>query len=150
MRPANLLFLEPLLIETLRKALPPRVHVKPLASLDGVEPASQPAPAVYVMYRGMQTGSKLEPIESTQTWATLIAVRNARDLDAGYDARQDAGELAAQVINTLLGATLANSVDTAGPLTAVAPPPPWFMDGHYYLPLLWSAPLLIWRDSCRN
>ena len=146
MLPDNLLFLEPLLLATLRAELPPHVHVKPIAEINVDTKDRQPAPTVYVMYLGMQVDRAGAEIESTQRWVTLVAMRNQRDLDGGHDARQDAGVLAMQVIDALNGRRFA----PAHPLTAATPPAPWYMDGHYYLPLLWSAPLLIWRDLCRD
>lgn len=146
MTPANLLFLEPLLKAQLRTALDARVHVLSAAELEGVAEATQPTPAVHVLYRGFQVrayGSSTMEID--QYWLTVVAVRNARDPVSAEAARTDAGPLAMAVIDALLG----REFDDCGPLAPLQnPPAPGFSAGHLYLPLGWRAPITLERLQC--
>lgn len=146
MTPDNLLYLEPLIKATLRAALDPHVHVLSAAELAGVGESNQPTPAVHVLYRGfrvLQSGSSTMEIE--QYWLTVVAVRNARDPVTAEAARNDAGPLAIDVINALLG----RDYDNCGPLAPLEnPPAPGFSAGHLYLPVGWKAPITIERSIC--
>lgn len=153
MTPANFLAAEALLIERLRAALPPEVHVLTAADLAGVASSEQPTPAVHLVYMGYRVGEArtgaLLGVE--QHWLTVVVTRNVADIEAGFHARQAAGPLAAQVMQALYRHRLR---DSAGQLLGTAPvqlspaPTPGFNDGHFYLPLGWAVTVNFRSDEC--
>lgn len=147
MTPDNFLALEPLIIARLREVLPPHVHVLSAADLGKVTEATQPTPAVHVLYRNFKP---LDPASSVlkgeQRWLTVIAVRNLTDIDSGEAARQEGGLLAAKVLDAMFWFT--PDLTGAGRLQPVAPPDAGFSAGHFYLPLAWAAFVEFWRDTC--
>lgn len=152
MTPDNFLAAEPLIIAMLRAKLPAQVHVLSAADLAGVAGGQQPTPAVHVLYMGYR------PIETRtgallgveQHWLTVVVTRNVADIETGFHARQDAGPLAAQVMDALNRQRLRDARGPIGgaPLRLDAAPAPGFDDGHYYLPLGWVVPVNFRGAEC--
>lgn len=146
MTPDNFLFLEPLIKTALRDALDPRVHVLSAAELDGVAEATQPTPAVHVLYRGYRvTDARMASHAGIeQTWLTVVACRHAGDIVGGADARALVGPLAASVIAALHYTRWPH----AKPLRLAQAPPAGFSAGHFYLPIGWTAEINLRSDTC--
>jgi hypothetical protein len=146
MTPDNFLFLEPLIKTALREALDPRVHVLSAAELEGVAEATQPTPAVHVLYRGYRVGESrmASHVNIEQTWLTVVACRQVRDVVGGADARALAGPLAAAVIDALHYTRFPN----AKPLRLAQAPAAGFSAGHFYLPIGWTAEINLRSDTC--
>lgn len=133
------LALESVLVERLKNELPENVHVLTAAELSGVKENNQSVPAVHVIYgpspvKAVNPNGRSALIE--QTWYTVVAVRNVRNVREGTDARIDASELADKVLAALMGwkATPADQ-----PLMLATPPLPGYSAGFMYLPLAWKA-----------
>lgn len=146
MTPDNFLALEPLIIARLREVLPPHVHVLSAADLGKVTEATQPTPAVHVLFVRPRPTEAEQPgfLTFEQTWLTVVAVRNLTDTTTGEAARQEAGLLATQVI----GGLHRYKFPIARPLTAAPPPNAGFSAGHFYLPLAWTASISFRSDTC--
>jgi hypothetical protein len=142
LRPDNFLALEPLITAHLRSALSPGVYVLSAADLVGLVEATQPTPAVHVLYRGYRVRESDVPafVSIEQTWLTVVAVRNLANLAVGSDARQSAGVLAAQVIDAMYQHRFAD-LSGARPMHITQAPEAGYRDGHFYLPLGWSCPI---------
>ena len=153
MTPSNFLAAEPLIIARLRAVLPAHVHVLAAADLADVSADMQPTPAVHVLYQGYSVADNRTPAFAAvdQQWLTVIVARNLRDITGGFDARQDAGPLAAQVMDALYRHRLKAADGTyfgAAPLRLDSAPQAGFADGHFYLPLGWTAPITFGSDTC--
>lgn len=123
--------------------LVPRVHVLSTADLAGVTEATQPTPAVHLVYQGYRVaesrsdgrGARLE-----QTWLAIVATRNVRDLRAGGAARVDGGLIAARVAGALMGF---KPTPASKPLRLVDAPNAGYSGGFAYMPLAFVAELVI-------
>lgn len=153
MTPSNFLAVEPLLIARLRAVLPQEVYVLAAADLAQVAAGHQPTPAVHVLYGGYRVADSrtgaMAVIE--QRWITVVVARNLRDIEGGHDARQDAGPLAAQVMDALYRHRLRDESGApigTSPLRLDEAPAPGFDDGHFYLPLGWICPVSFQTDTC--
>lgn len=153
----NLLALEPLLVAHLRDrladALPtlvPKVKVLTAIDLAAVTEATQFTPAVHIVYQSYRTvedrtDGLITRIE--QTWLAVVATRNVRNLTTGEAARVDAGQIALAVCQSLMGfkAPLLDGKTTllSKPLRLTSAPSPGFSAGFQYLPLAFTAELVI-------
>ena len=120
-----------------------KVHVMAAADLAGVTEATQPTPAVHVIYQGYrvvesQSSGRVARIE--QTWLATVATRNLKDLRTGSAARAHAGLIAARVVGALMGFKPAA---VAKPLRLAEGPGAGFSDGHAYFPLAFVAELVL-------
>jgi hypothetical protein len=142
----NLWLLEAILRTRLAEQLAdlvPRMHVLSAADLAGVTEATQPTPAVHLVYQGYRVvesrgdgrGARLE-----QTWLATVATRNVRDLRTGIAARVDAGQIAARVAGALMGF---KPTPASKPLRLVDAPAAGYSDGFAYMPLAFVAELVI-------
>jgi hypothetical protein len=134
----GLLALEPELVARIESALQvPRLKVLTRADLAGIKAASQPAPAVHVVYDGPGFSADGNSVEITERWFTVVVVRNLRSTASGEDARADAGPILDALFNALYGWQPTG----VKPLLPVTPPRPGFDAGMGYFPLAWSARL---------
>lgn len=137
--PNNFLAPEPHIVARLKEALvdlQPAVHVLTATDLNKTKEASQPVPAVHVLYRNFRVLESRADGAQTRldhTWWIVSAVRDVRTLQSGQDARLQAGELAARAGAALMGFRPPN---VAGPMR-LAPAPDGAPGplGHFYLPL---------------
>lgn len=153
MKPDNFLAAEPLIIARLRAVLPADVHVLAAADVAAVASDDQPTPAVHVLYNGYATTDASTGAFASvdQTWLTVVVARNVADIETGHHARQDAGPLAAKVIDALNRHRLrgdANQPLGARPLRLETAPEPGYKDGRFYLPLAWLCAINFWSDAC--
>ncbi len=142
----SLLALETPLVERLKATLPAAVQVLTAADLANVAEGSQPTPAVHVVYDGYRVRDDGALLVIEETWATVIAVRNARAGREGRGARQDAAGLVAQVLPAL------HRFQVAGyrPLRLVNPQArPGYSAGYAYVPLYWGTTFTPdWSTAC--
>lgn len=153
MSPNNFLIAEPLIAQRLRAVLPPEVHVMSAADLAQVAGSHQPAPAVHVLYGGYRVADSRTGAFAgvEQRWLTVVVARNLADIEGGFHARQDAGPLAAQVMDSLYRHRLRDAQGApigAAPLQLDEAPAPGFDDGHFYLPLAWLCHVQFRSDAC--
>ena len=152
MTPDNFLAAEPLLIERLRAVLPSNVHVLSAADLAGVAAGQQPTPAVHVLYTGYQVADTRTAAAAAvdQQWLTVVVTRNVADIEQGFHARQQAGPLAAQVMDALYRHRLKQDGKAFGAsqIRMASAPAPGFLDGHYYLPLGWAVGVMFSGECC--
>lgn len=123
--------------------LSPKVHVLSSADLAGVTEATQPTPAVHVVYQGyrvVESRSDARGARLEQTWLATVATRNVRDLRTGIAARVDAGQIAARVAGALMGF---KPTPASKPLRLVDAPAAGYSDGFAYMPLAFVAELVI-------
>lgn len=135
------------IVAELKAKLPANVHVLTSAELADIAEASQPTPAVHVVYRGYN------PLESRQdgraarvelTWLTVISTRNHRSSRSGDAAREDASALANQVAGALMGFKAKNASDV---LKLTSAPPVGYQSGHCYLPIGFTTQTLLRSDQ---
>lgn len=94
------------IIDRLKAKLPPEVHVAPMREIERVPEMRKKAPAVWVIHDGYTVGQVIPPgtvQQIRQEWFVVVAAKSARgngDTDA---ARDQAGEIAEQVLAALLG-----------------------------------------------
>lgn len=142
----HFLALEPELLARLREQLGmqmPDLHLLSAADLAGVTEERQLSPAVHVIYRGyrvLEVNSSRRSSRIEQTWLAVVATRNARAIKSGSEARADAGELAAKVVSALSGWQPPSG---AKPLALATGPAAVFSAGHQYLPLAFTAELVV-------
>lgn len=153
MSPDNFLAAEPLIVQRLRAVLPAEVHVLPAADLASVAAENQPTPAVHVLYDGYQVvdASTGATAAVEQNWLTVVVTRNVADIEQGHEARQQAGPLAAKVLDALHRHRLRHAngqVLGAGSLRLAPAPAPGFANGQFYLPLGWACPVKFVSDTC--
>ena len=152
MSPDNFLAAEPLIMERLRDVLPAEVHVLSAADLAAVAGDHQPTPAVHVLYMGYQVADTRTGAAAVvdQQWLTVVVTRNVADIEQGFHARQEAGPLAALVMDALYRYRLRMDGKPFGaaPLRMSNAPTPGFEDGRFYLPLAWSAGIQFSTDAC--
>jgi hypothetical protein len=139
---SNLLGVEPLIVARLEEKLAahdPRPHILTAPDLADVAEEKQLTPAVHVVYGGMriaQDDGHGSYIELEQTWYTVIAVRNLRDMRKGSAARADAGELLDAVFRALTGWKPGLDIRALRPATA---PRAAYSGGFGYYPLAWTT-----------
>jgi phage gp37-like protein len=144
----NLLVLEEELVAHLKAALAdirPAVNVQALGDLTsktdtkGVTTVVQPTPAVNVVFMGLRPS--IDPARQRtdgsamimqQLFVAEVVTRNVRDLKAGSAARNEAGELAAQVLLALMATKLPSAL---GVLKILPGPGPVYQAGNQYLPI---------------
>lgn len=137
-----------LLVDRLAADLPPQVRAATLHDLASVANGQQAVPAVFIAYDGYRVAdASLDArIIVEQSWLTVVTVRNVRDASVGEHARSEAGAIAARVIETLHRARFPG----VKPLRFASAPRPGFSAGYYYLPLAWTAPLILRSETCPN
>lgn len=137
--PLDFLALEPLLMDHLRAALPPQVHVLAVADLADVSWKMQPTPAVHVLYRGHRpTREKTGMFEEIdQVWWTVVVVHNARGLRDGRAARQTAGPLLGQLVQAL--GPWVPPLSGYGSFALAEAPAAQYEDGFGFFPLAWRV-----------
>lgn len=134
--------IEQALVERLKTQLKetmPDVHVLTASELSDVEERNQPTPAVHVIYNGYRTGDTRpdgKAAQVSQTWLTVIAVRNLRKRGTGEAAREDAVELCEKVAGCLMGF---RPQSAAGPLTLTNAPRSGASNGFSYVPLAFAV-----------
>lgn len=134
---SGLLGVEPLLADRLSaKVGVAGLRVLSAPDLDGMQAASQPVPAVHLVFGGferMETEQRL--VDIVETWLTVVVVRNARAAHRGADTRADAGSILDAVFAAL------NGWQPAGyrPLQATLPPRGGYDAGFGYFPLAWRV-----------
>lgn len=138
----NFLAAEPEIVAQLKAALqglPQEVHVLTSMDLLGVQEATQPTPAVHVLWRGFaveECRADGAAARLRHTWAVVVAVRNVSTLGSGAAARAEAGELVARAGAALMGfRPKAKAVTGPMKLTNAPPPKPSLNGGVLYLPL---------------
>lgn len=104
----NIFAIEQPLLDRLRQALPSEVQVLTAPYLEDLRDLQQRArrvPAVFVMYvDGVPVGQGASfALRLVQRWSLVVATLNRADVLSGAPARQQAGELAWQVIGLLHG-----------------------------------------------
>jgi hypothetical protein len=130
--------LEPRLVERIRQSVDVTgLKILNGAELAGVKEASQPTPAIHVIYDGFTAREDKGLVEIVERWITVVAVRNVRSARSGEDARQSAGPIMDALFHALLGW----QTDGIKPLLPANPPRPGFAAGFGYFPLAWSARL---------
>lgn len=118
----------------------PGLKVLAAPDLDGIQAASQPVPAVHVVFGGFERIESAQGlVEVVERWLTVVVVRNVRAAHQGADARADAGGLMDAVFAAL------NGWQPAGyqPLAPGAPPTAGYASGYGYFPLAWR----VWRRA---
>jgi hypothetical protein len=140
--PNNFLAAEPEIVAQLKaalKGLRQEVHVLTSTDLLGVQEATQPTPALHVLWRGFgvqESRADGAAARLQHTWVVVVAVRNVSTLGTGAAARAEAGELLARAGAALMGFR-PKAKGVAGPmkLTNAPPPKPALNGGVLYLPL---------------
>jgi len=144
--PLDFWVLEAELLERLRATLGasrPGLHLLGAADLAGVTEERQLSPAVHVLYQGYQVLELNSPRSAArvqQTWLAVVATRNVRALKAGAESNGQAGLLAGQVLQALMGWKPPSATKALGLAGA---PGPRFAAGHQYLPLAFSTELMV-------
>lgn len=134
---SGFLGVEPLIVARLAASVAmPSLKVLAAPDLDGIQAASQPVPAVHVVFGGFErlesAGGLTEVVE---TWLTVAVVRNSRAAAQGAAARADAGTLLDAVFSALNGWTPAGY----RPLVPATPPAGGYDAGFGYFPLSWRV-----------
>lgn len=152
----NLLVLQDELVAHLKAALAdirPAVHVLAPSDLaskvdaKGVATVIQPTPAVNVIFLGLRpdTDPGRQRTDGSamimqQLFVAEVVTRNVRELKSGSAARNEAGELAAQVLLALMATKLPSAI---GVLKVLPGPGPVYQGGNQYLPISIEASLSI-------
>lgn len=152
----NLLVLQDELVAHLNAALSdirPAVHVLTPSDMaaktdtKGAVTVVQPTPAVNVIFMGLRPST--DPTKQRadgramllqQLFVAEVVTRNVTSLKTGSAARNDAGELAAQVLLALMGATLPSAVGVLKILPGIGPV---YQGGMQYLPITFEATLQV-------
>jgi len=127
---------EQIIIDRLQERMP-GVTIAPLRELERVPELRQRAPAVWVIYDGYTVGQTIAPgavQQVTQQWYVVIAAKSARGAGESNAARDQAGELAEQVLGALLGFHLGGGRY----LRLAEAPGPEYDAGYCHLPLAFS------------
>lgn len=133
------------IINALKTALPAHVHVMGRDDLASVAQGSLPTPAVHVLYSRYGVDEQNPAFANiTQTWLTVVAVRNVADMRNGSSARREVSALLDSVFATLFNA------DIQGARMALANAPQHgYQAGFAYFPLAWTLPItLAGANSC--
>lgn len=130
------LALEPLIAARIRSVVvTPGLKVLAAADLAGLKANAQPSPAVHVIQGGHSVAVDGWLATITETWLTVVAVRNVRDAATGAAMRTDAGP----ILDALFAGLFGWRVDGVKPLVPAKPPRPGFEAGFGYFPLAWEA-----------
>ncbi|MDH5786402.1 MAG: DUF1834 family protein [Chromatiales bacterium] len=125
-------------LEQMLAKLTPTPSVLTAPDLAGVTEAQQNAPAVYVIYGGLnisQDEADGTIVEIQLTWHTVVVTRNVRSLKSGDGVRADAGPILNAVFTALTGWKPGADIRRLKP---VNPPRPGYIKGYGYFPLSWS------------
>lgn len=142
----NLLQLEDEMLRRLKDQLAglrPAVHVLTAADLADVTEEKQLSPAVHLVYqryRVVESRMDGRAARIAQVWMPVVCVRNTRTTRTGAAARNEAGALAAQVTQALMGWQPPSAVK---PLQLVPAPGAGFSKTFQYLPLAFEAEIVI-------
>lgn len=124
------------LVARLHSKLPGEVKVLTAMDLAGVKELSQPAPAVHVLYRGYKPVETHPIVVMSETWMTVVVVRNARSLKSGDDLRLNAAPL----MNAVFAALNRWRPSPGYKALQISPAPaPTYENGYGYFPLAWST-----------
>ncbi len=136
----NYLAAEQLIIDRLRaNTTVPERHVLSAADLANVAEATQPTPALHVIFTGYApTQEKGDGLiqQTEQTWTVIVVVRNVREAATGTPARRDAGGYLAEVLAALQG-WKPSAEHTAMKLAPA--PAPGYSSGYGYFPLAFTT-----------
>ena len=137
----DLLVLEPEIVARLTAVLGNDVRVLTASDISALSEASQPSPAVHVLYGNFRVADDQRiRWRMEQTWLVVAAVRNVGTLATGQDARRKAGQLAARAINALAGHKLPSAIK---PMTlAPNPPSARYAAGMQYIPVAFLGEIL--------
>lgn len=125
-----------LIVDRLRDTVPGLRHVGAQTGLTALEQNTLAAPAVFVIYDGDRLGATAGYRAAQivqQSWLVVLAVRNVAD---HASARNEAGELLAQILTALTG--WEPSADH-GPLVREPAPRPEYSPGFGVYPLAFST-----------
>jgi phage gp37-like protein len=134
--------IESALVERLKTQLKetmPDVHVLTASELSDVEERNQPTPAVHVIYNGYRVKQNRPDGKVTvvsQTWLTVVAVRNVRQRGKGAAAREDAIPLCQKITEELMGY---HPQVAASPVTLTNAPAQGSNNGFLYVPLAFAV-----------
>lgn len=139
----NYLALEPLIIDRLRDEIRCIDNIFSGADLASVKGCSQIVPALHVLYMGDRIpggegSSACDGADQvlTQLWAVVVAVNNVTGILDGSEARQEAGPLISQVLETLQGWKPAQGFRA---LKRTTGPGPNYVEGFFYMPLVFEC-----------
>ncbi|HIE0069181.1 TPA: phage tail terminator protein [Pseudomonas aeruginosa] len=142
--PFDYLFLEPLLIERIRSEVPGLAIVSGVPDLAALSEQDQPAPSVYVVYLGDETGTGADhqggqrAIQTVgQQWAVVLVVHYADSSNSGEGARREAGPLLGRLVKALTG--WAPAIDVAPLARSARQSPATYASGYLYFPLVFTA-----------
>lgn len=128
------------IIERLRERLGPEVTVEPLRELERVPELRQKAPAAWVIYDGIRpvqvSGDPRAMVQQVALdWYVVIAAKSSRGNGGGNDARDQAGAMALQAIEALIGFDMGGGKF----LRLSEAPGPEYDAGYCHLPLAFSC-----------
>lgn len=129
--------IEQKIVDRLKEVLSAEVHVDTLQELERVQELRQKAPAVWVIYDGLSVGPKVASgavQQITQEWFVVIAAKSAKGRGDSSAARDEAGEIALQVLQALLGYHLGGGKY----LHLSDSPGPEYSAGYCHLPLAFT------------
>jgi phage gp37-like protein len=131
--------IEQSIVERLKARMDSGVTVTSLAELARVPELRQKAPAVFVVFEGYTeaaTNTNVPHIQQIEmSWAVVVAAKNASGSGDPMAAKEDASNIASQVLTALLG------FDTGGGrrLVLSQAPGPEYDGGFCYLPIGFSC-----------
>lgn len=132
------------IVARIRAAMPQLVSVLTPFDISDMKEASQPSPAVHVVYTGDSVvpppagavGRGAQSVIS-QRWLVVLAVRNAKaQLGKTEEIRKVAGPLIPPLLETLQGWA---PVEWMRPLSRVGGPPPGFSATFAYFPFMFEG-----------
>lgn len=138
----NLISPEPLIQAALEAALAdtdPQVGVYTLADLPAIQDNQHLAPAVFLIYAGLEIGQTRADqrwVTYQVAWHVIPVVANLYDPKSGRDSRLEAGQIMGRCCNALQGLKIAKGWTA---LQAVPPQPPFFDVGFTYYPLSFAT-----------
>lgn len=129
--------IEQKIVERLKAVLPAEVHVATETDIQAVEELRKLAPACWVIYDGFSVGDRIAngAVQSvSQEWQIVVAAQSAKGRGNAAAARDEAGELALQVLQALLGFHIGGGkylhlADAPGPI---------YSAGYCHLPLAFT------------
>lgn len=127
--------IEQKIVERLKAKMPAEVHVATEQEVATIGGLRNKAPAVWVIYDGYSLGDKITTGVVQQVrleWLVLVTTKSAKGSGSSQAARNEAGEIAQQVLSALLG------FDTTGSgkyLHLADAPGPTYDPGYCRLPL---------------
>jgi hypothetical protein len=137
------------IVDMLKGALPAGTHVLTADELDGIGEASQPVPAVHVIYSGfrvVETPPSGKSAVIDQDWLVVAVIKHAGDR---AKAAREAGERVEPLVNGVLGALMGWRHAATGmrPLALTTPPEPQQRWPFYYFPLTFSARVALQKTT---